>query len=118
MPRCKQDTYVRRRPLHGKTCSGTTQASWIPSWAACLAVCPSISPINWQSEHLFHGTHVNTVPTPPENVLTRAGRAYWRLSWEQRLTRNVRATNAPPLLVTLHGLPATFAQSFGFHLLA
>src|SRR5258708_19643115 len=57
MPRSKQGTFVRRRPLHGKTCSGTTQASWIPSWAACLVVCPSISPFNRKSEHLFHGTH-------------------------------------------------------------
>src|SRR5579883_3404291 len=52
-----------------------------------------------------------------EEVLTRAGRAHWRLSWEQRLTRNARPVDAPKLSVTLHGLPATFAHSFGFDLL-
>jgi len=50
--------------------------------------------------------------------LTRAERAHWRLSWEQRLARNARLSNAPRLVVTLHGLPATFASSFGFDLLA
>src|SRR5581483_12093780 len=47
--------------------------------------------------------------TSSENVLTRALRAHWRLSWEQRLARNARPSNAPGLSVTLHGLSATFA---------
>ena len=50
--------------------------------------------------------------------MTRAERAHWRLSWGQRLARNVRPPDAPRLVVTLHGLPATFAASFGFDLLA
>src|SRR6266851_9289449 len=58
------------------------------------------------------------VTLPTENILTRAQRAHWRLSWEQRLARNARPSDAPPLIVTLHGLPATFAHSFGFALLA
>jgi len=53
-----------------------------------------------------------------EEVLTRAQRAHWRLSWEQRLARNAHPSDAPRLSVTLHGLPATFAQSFAFDLLA
>ncbi len=52
------------------------------------------------------------------HVLTRAERAHWRLSWEQRLARNARPLDAPRLVVTLHGLPASFASSFGFDLLA
>jgi hypothetical protein len=55
---------------------------------------------------------------PTEKSLTRAERAHWRLSWEQRLARNARPLDAPRLIVTLHGLPATFASSFGFDLLA
>ena len=55
---------------------------------------------------------------PSEIILTRAERAHWRLSWEQRLARNVRPSNAPRLRVTLHGLPVTFASTFGFDLLA
>jgi hypothetical protein len=57
-------------------------------------------------------------PAPTEKTLTRAERAHWRLSWAQRLTRNARSSDAPRLVVTLHGLPATFASSFGFDLLA
>ncbi|HEU5377578.1 MAG TPA: hypothetical protein VFV38_19315 [Ktedonobacteraceae bacterium] len=53
-----------------------------------------------------------------EAVLTRAERAHWRLSWEQRLARNARPSDAPRLFTTLHGLPTTFASSFGFDLLA
>src|SRR5712691_5775466 len=55
---------------------------------------------------------------PSESVLTRAHRAHWRLSWEQRLSRNAHSSDAPKLSVTLHGLPAAFARSFGFDLLA
>ena len=61
-------------------------------------------------------TTTSTVPC--EAVLTRAERAHWRLSWQQRLVRNARPSDAPQLVVTLHGLPATFAATFGFDLLA
>jgi hypothetical protein len=50
----------------------------------------------------------------PSDVQTRAQRAHWRLSWKQRLARNARLSSAPPLSVTLHGLPISFAQAFGF----
>ena len=56
--------------------------------------------------------------TSTEKILTRAERAHWRLSWQQRWTRNARPADAPRLVVTLHGLPATFASAFGFDLLA
>jgi hypothetical protein len=58
------------------------------------------------------------VTTPTEEVFTRAQRAHWRLSWDQRLARNARSPDAPTLTVTLHGLPASFAHAFGFDLLA
>ncbi len=48
------------------------------------------------------------------DVLTRAQRAHWRLSWEQRLARNARLPTTPPLEVTIHGLPVSFAHVFGF----
>jgi hypothetical protein len=58
-------------------------------------------------------------PEPKEDrkekpVQTRAERAHWRLSWDERLARNARLSSAPSLLITIHGLPATFAQFFGF----
>lgn len=52
-----------------------------------------------------------------EQVLTRSQRAHWRLSWEERFARNARPATSPPLVVTIHGLPAPFASSFGFGLL-
>ena len=60
----------------------------------------------------------SSAKTPTEKILTRAEHAHWRLSWDQRLARNVRPADAPRLIVTLHGLPATFASSFGFDILA
>jgi hypothetical protein len=60
----------------------------------------------------------SSITVPSEAVLTRAERAQWRLSWEQRLTRNTRPPDAPRLFVTLYGLPVTFAHAFGFELLA
>jgi hypothetical protein len=52
-----------------------------------------------------------------EPVITRAQRAHWRFSWQQRLTRNARLATAPSLTLTIHGLPATFAHDYGFGLL-
>jgi hypothetical protein len=57
-------------------------------------------------------------PRTTEKILTRAERAHWRLSWDQRLARNARPVDAPRLIVTLHGLPVPFAAAFGFDLIA
>ena len=59
----------------------------------------------------------SSTTAPSDAVLTRAERAHWRLSWEQRLARNARPDDAPRLFVTLHGLPTAFAHAFGFDLL-
>lgn len=66
----------------------------------------------------------SATPEPPpvtiaaEEVSTRAQRAHWRLSWEQRSARNERPSDASRLSVTLHGLSAPFARAFGFDFLA
>lgn len=52
----------------------------------------------------------------PVSLLTRAERAHWRLSWEQRLSRNTRPASSSAVTITLYGLPAAFAQIYGFHL--
>jgi hypothetical protein len=52
------------------------------------------------------------------SVITRAERAHWRLTWDQRLARNARPATAPLLTLTIHGLPATFATVYGFGLSA
>jgi hypothetical protein len=47
------------------------------------------------------------------HIQTRAQRAHWRLSWQERMARNARLSTSSPLEVTLHGLPPAFAQFFG-----
>jgi hypothetical protein len=46
---------------------------------------------------------------PSEDVQTRAARAHWRLSWQQRLARNARSASAPVLEILIYGLPAALA---------
>ncbi len=55
---------------------------------------------------------------PDQHLFTRPERAHWRLSWKQRLSRNARSASSPLVTITLHGLPAAFAQSYGFELAA
>jgi len=55
-------------------------------------------------------------PDLSSRLCTRPQRAHWRLSWEQRLARNARPASSPPMTITLHGLPAAFAQIYGFEL--
>jgi len=50
----------------------------------------------------------------PSKVQTRAQRAHWRLSWDERMARHARLATDCPLEVTIYGLPAAFAQSLGF----
>jgi hypothetical protein len=70
--------------------------------------------IQWLRSHLV------TVKAPPVSLptstpgpLSRAERAHWRLTWQQRLARNARPSSAPPVEMTLYGLSAAFAQSLG-----
>jgi hypothetical protein len=58
-------------------------------------------------------TLVHAKPHTP-SLETRAARAHWRLSWEQRLARNARPPTAPSVEILLHGLPAPFIQAFDF----
>ena len=48
---------------------------------------------------------------PP--VQTRARRAHYRLSWRQRLARNARSASAPPLTITIYGLPSSLSEAAG-----
>ncbi|GAC1347415.1 MAG: hypothetical protein NVSMB27_12780 [Ktedonobacteraceae bacterium] len=58
--------------------------------------------------------HLAREDVPLPDVLTHAQRAHWLRSWEQRLARNARLPTTSPLEVTIHGLPVSFAQVFGF----
>jgi hypothetical protein len=45
-------------------------------------------------------------PAPSHEVQTRAARAHWRLSWQQRLARNARPASSSVLEIMIYGLPA------------
>ncbi len=89
-------------------------------WPRCGIRRTWLKIVRSQTIDLESSSPLSPSPTkaPTEKIFTRAERAHWRLSWDQRLTRNARPSDAPRLVVTLHGLPATFARSFGFDLLA
>jgi hypothetical protein len=48
--------------------------------------------------------------TGDDDMQTRAQRAHYRLSWLQRQVRNACPASAPPLDITIYGLPASLAQ--------
>lgn len=87
-------------------------------WPRCGLRRAWLKVIRRETVRLTRGPTPAAVVREPSVVFTRAQRAHWRLGWAQRLARNARPPDAPPLTVTLHGLPATFALSFGFDLLA
>lgn len=49
----------------------------------------------------------------PVRLLSRAERAHYRLSWEQRLARNARRSTAPLVSIRLFGIPEAFAMALG-----
>ena len=46
-------------------------------------------------------------------ILSRAQRARYRLSWQERLARNTRPSTAGPVTIKVFGVPAAFAASLG-----
>jgi len=86
-------------------------------WPRCRIRRAWLQIIRRETVELTRGATPVPVTTETPAIFTRAQRAHWRLSWEQRVARNARPSEASPLIVTLHGLPAAFAQSFGFDLL-
>jgi hypothetical protein len=56
------------------------------------------------------------VPTSPplaDGTLSRAHRARYRLSWQERLARNTRPSTAGPVSIRVFGVPAALAASLG-----
>ncbi len=53
----------------------------------------------------------NSPISPPP--LSRAQRAHYRLSWQERLARNARAPTADPVTIKLFGVPEAFATFLG-----
>ena len=86
-------------------------------WPRCHLRRAWLKTIRRETVRLIAAAPAAAMAREPSAVFTRAQRAHWRLSWAERLARNARSPDASALTVTLHGLPATFAQSFGFDLL-
>jgi hypothetical protein len=65
---------------------------------ATITIRPSASPSQDASD-----------PVP----LTRQQRAHWRMSWDQRLSRNAAKPSHPSVQIHLFGIPTAFATSLG-----
>ena len=52
-------------------------------------------------------------PGKAEVILSRAQRAHYRLSWQERLARNARVSTAGQVTIRLFGVPESFATSLG-----
>jgi hypothetical protein len=70
--------------------------------------------IRWQRSHLVtvEASPVSPPPSTP-SPLSRAERAHWRMTWQQRLARNARPPTAPPVEITVSGLSPVFAEVLG-----
>jgi hypothetical protein len=70
---------------------------------------------------LLHGQRVDVhleqtlqiQPETPAPLFSRAQRAHYRLSWAERLARNVRGRSVPGVAITLFGVPGGFAAFLG-----
>src|SRR5437870_5737506 len=56
---------------------------------------------------------LSAVPTLPPAPLSRAQRAHYRLTFQERLTRNARVSTTGQVTIRLCGVPADFAASLG-----
>src|SRR3989441_6963279 len=75
---------------------------------------PRRARIHWQRSHLVtvEAPSVSPPPSTP-SPFSRAERAHWRMTWQQRLARNARSPSAPPVEITVYGLSPVFAQALG-----
>jgi hypothetical protein len=73
--------------------------------------------IGWQRSHLVT---VEVAPPPPSgsppSTLSRAQRAHWRMTRQQRFARNRRPSSAPPVEITVYGISTAFAQALGLRI--
>jgi len=71
--------------------------------------------IGWLRSHLVLVRVSPMLPplSTPSSPLSRAQRAHWRLTRQQRLQHNARPSAAPPVEITIYGLSPEFAQILG-----
>jgi hypothetical protein len=58
-------------------------------------------------------SEISATPAVKPAPLSRAQRAHYRLSWQERLARNVRDPTAGPVTIKLFGVPQAFATQLG-----
>ncbi len=56
---------------------------------------------------------LSAAPTLPSAPLSRAQRAHYRLTFQERLARNARVSTAGQVTIRLCGVPEAFAASLG-----
>jgi hypothetical protein len=56
---------------------------------------------------------LSSAPTLPSEPLSRAQRAHYRLTFQERLVRNARVSTSEQVTIRLCGVPADFATSLG-----
>lgn len=74
---------------------------------AAMQLCPR-QQVEIQMEPASQAT-----PAPHHSAPSHARRAYYRLSWAERLARNARLPGASQVRIKLFGIPADFAGSLG-----
>jgi hypothetical protein len=72
-----------------------------------------------RSQRLEVEVHPSLAPPPPDaslSVLSRAQRAHYRLTFQERLARNGRTPTASQVTITLFGVPEAFAAFLGLRI--
>jgi hypothetical protein len=97
----------RRADACGPCCSFPSSQDWSRTQ-------PRRAWIRWQRSHLVTvQAPLSSPPPSTPSVFSRAERAHWRMTWQQRLARNARPPSAPPVEIIVYGLATVLAQALG-----
>jgi hypothetical protein len=89
-------------------------ASHAVLWGDWSRTQPRRAWIQWQRSHQVTVKVASILPSSSSSFpFSRAERAHWRLTRQQRFARNARPPTAPSVEITISGLSAVFAQSLG-----
>jgi len=102
---------VPELPLSGCSPLGSHPVLW-GDWSRTQ---PRRDWIGWQRSHLVtvEVAAIACCISSPPTTFSRAQRAHWRMTQQQRLTRNRRPSSAPPVEITVYGISTAFAQVLG-----
>ena len=92
--------------------TGTAPLLW-RDWSRCQTRREWMRLLRSQRVDLLGNPEPMGSPSTKPSLFSRAQRAHWRMSWQERLARNARAPSAPAVTITLFGLPPACATSLG-----